>query len=280
MATCTRRCPLPCSPRTRRLRWFRTACPPEPTRSGSASSESGASGSARLSCRQNWTFPECSTASTSAWRWTGCASGFASWTDSWTSARANRDDPPCIPGCGGPPRPSECPYGAYDAAAEGSLPAAVGVQPQPVQFPLAVLRVIRQYAPRGVPGGPARQVHDEVGILGHCLLLCASRRSAQAVPGNLGTAAHHEGIQLWSGTVQAASGVAEIGQERHFRLAPRMVLAAGVALERGEEPAGGGTGHWRGCEVRKSVPARSRAASKAAAASDNGTRTGDRMAAN
>src|SRR5215469_15270581 len=280
MATCTRRCPLPCSPRTRRPRWFRTACPPVPTRSGSASSESGASGSARLSCRQNWTFPECSTASTSAWRWTGCASGFASWTDSWTSASANRDDPPYIPGCGGPRRPSQCPYGAYDAAAEGSLPAAVGVQPEPVQFPLAVLRVIREYAPRGVAGRSARQVQDEVGILGHCLLLCASRRGAQAVPGNLGTAAHQGGRQLWPGTVRVAFRVAEIRQVRHFKVAPRMVLAAGVALKRGENPRGDGTGQWRGCEVGKSVPARSRAASKAAAASDNRTRTGDTVAAN
>ena len=58
------------------------------------------------------------------------------------------------------------------------------------------------------------------------------------MPGNLGTAAHHEGRQLWPGTVQAASTVAEIGHRRHFKIAPRMVLAAGVALTRGENPPG------------------------------------------
>jgi hypothetical protein len=58
------------------------------------------------------------------------------------------------------------------------------------------------------------------------------------VPGNLGTAAHHEGRQLWPGTVQAASRVAEIGQGRHFRIAPRMVLAAGVTLNPGEDSPG------------------------------------------
>jgi len=56
------------------------------------------------------------------------------------------------------------------------------------------------------------------------------------VPGNLGTAAHHEGMQLWPGTVQAALRVAEIWHERHFMVAPRMVLAAGVVLRRGEDP--------------------------------------------
>jgi len=58
------------------------------------------------------------------------------------------------------------------------------------------------------------------------------------VPGNLGTAAHHEGRQLWPGTVQVAFRVAEIRQDGHFRVAPRMVLAAGVALKRGENPPG------------------------------------------
>jgi hypothetical protein len=79
---------------------------------------------------------------------------------------------------------SECPYGAYYAAAEGSLPAAVGVEPEPGEFPLAVLRVVRKYAPRGVTGCAAWQVQDEVVILGHCLLLCSLGGDAQAMSGN------------------------------------------------------------------------------------------------
>src|ERR1700745_993599 len=60
---------------------------------------------------------------------------------------------------------SECPNGAYYAAAEGSLPAAVGVQPESGQFPLAILRVIRENTPRGVARRSARQVQDEVVVL-------------------------------------------------------------------------------------------------------------------
>ena len=43
------------------------------TLNGSARSVSGASGSARSSCRRTWTSPECSTASTSACPWMACA---------------------------------------------------------------------------------------------------------------------------------------------------------------------------------------------------------------
>ena len=45
---------------------------------------------------------------------------------------------------------SKRPYGAYYPTAEGSLPAAVGVQPEPGQLPRSVLGVIREDAPRGV----------------------------------------------------------------------------------------------------------------------------------
>jgi hypothetical protein len=69
---------------------------------------------------------------------------------------------------------SECPYGAYYPTPEGSLPAAVGVQPEPGQFPLAVLRVVGEYASRGIAGRSAWQVQDSVVILGHHLLLCVS----------------------------------------------------------------------------------------------------------
>ena len=102
---------------------------------------------------------------------------------------------PIFPFSYGAPRPSrpqvssECPYGAYYSAAKGSLPAAVSVQPEPGQFPLAILRVVREYAPRGVAGRSAWQVQDEVVILGHCLLLCSSGRGAQAVSGNKASAA-------------------------------------------------------------------------------------------
>jgi hypothetical protein len=68
---------------------------------------------------------------------------------------------------------SECPYGAYYATAEGNLPAAVGVEPEPGQLPLTVLRVVSQYAPRGFARRSARQAHNEVVVLSHYLILCA-----------------------------------------------------------------------------------------------------------
>ena len=74
---------------------------------------------------------------------------------------------------------SKRPNGAYDATAEGSLPAAVGKQPEPGKFPCAVLRVVREDAPRGVARRAAWQVQDEVVILGHYLLLCARRGTVQ-----------------------------------------------------------------------------------------------------
>jgi hypothetical protein len=66
---------------------------------------------------------------------------------------------------------SECPYGAYYPAAEGSLPAAVGVQAESGQFPVAVLGVVREDTPRGVAGRSTRQVQDAVVVLGHCPLI-------------------------------------------------------------------------------------------------------------
>ena len=65
---------------------------------------------------------------------------------------------------------SECPDWAYDSPSEGSLPAAVGVEREPGQFPVPVLGVVGQDPPRGVAsisGRTAWQVHDEVGVLGH-----------------------------------------------------------------------------------------------------------------
>ena len=122
------------------------------------------------------------------------------------------------------PTSSECPYGAYDATAEGSLPAAVGVQPESGQLPLAVLRVVRENTPRGVAGRSARQVQDEVVVLGHCLLLCASRRSAQDHTGN---------------SLDGFEGCKDKGRDGHFVAAPRMVLAAEVAPDgHGRPPTG------------------------------------------
>ena len=65
---------------------------------------------------------------------------------------------------------SECADWAYDSPSEGSLPAAVGVEGEPGQFPVPVLGVVGQDPPRGIAsisGRSAWQVHDEVGVLGH-----------------------------------------------------------------------------------------------------------------
>ena len=58
-------------------------------------------------------------------------------------------------------------HGPDDLATQGSLPAAVGIQPQPGQFPVAVLGVIREDSPRGLSRRSARQVEDKVGVLRH-----------------------------------------------------------------------------------------------------------------
>src|SRR5579863_10109774 len=100
--------------------------------------------------------------------------------------RGARARPIPRPGLNGPGI-SECPYSAYDPAAEGSLPAAVGELAEPGQFPVAVLRVVREDPPRGVAGRSAWQVQDKVVVLGHCLLLCASGRAAQAIPDGCGS---------------------------------------------------------------------------------------------
>jgi hypothetical protein len=41
-------------------------------------------------------------------------------------------------------------YRAYDRPAQGCLPAAVCIQPEPGQFPVSVLSVVCQYSPCGV----------------------------------------------------------------------------------------------------------------------------------
>ena len=66
-------------------------------------------------------------------------------------------------------RSPECAYGPDDLAPQGSLPAAVGIQPQPGKFPVAVLGVIREDSPRDIPRRSARQVEHKVGILRHHL---------------------------------------------------------------------------------------------------------------
>ena len=63
---------------------------------------------------------------------------------------------------------------ADDGTPQGGLPAAVGVEPEPGQFPLAVLGMVGQYSPRGVAGGAAGKVDLKVGVLGH-RLHCARR---------------------------------------------------------------------------------------------------------
>jgi len=62
---------------------------------------------------------------------------------------------------------SECADCAYDSPSEGSLPAAVGVEQEPGQFPVSVLGVVGQDPLRGIPCRTSRQVHDKVGILRH-----------------------------------------------------------------------------------------------------------------
>src|SRR6516165_8951170 len=49
-----------------------------------------------------------------------------------------------------PAMSSQCADRAYDAPSEGSLPAAVGVEPEPGQFPVPVFGVVGQDLPRGV----------------------------------------------------------------------------------------------------------------------------------
>ena len=66
-------------------------------------------------------------------------------------------------------RASKRSHGAYYPTSKGSLPAAVGKQAEPGQFPVAILRVVREDAPRGVARRSARQIQDEVVVLGHCL---------------------------------------------------------------------------------------------------------------
>ena len=141
---------------------------------------------------------------------------------------------PCGGHKDGPGKLSECPYGAYDPAAKGSLPAAIGELAEPGQLPVAVLRVVREDPPRGVAGRSAWQVQDKVVVLGHCLLFCASGRAAQAIPDNRdrrpGTVAGNS-LDRFSG----CSGNGLRGRDGHFVAAPRMVLAA-VSPERGDKP--------------------------------------------
>jgi hypothetical protein len=62
---------------------------------------------------------------------------------------------------------SECADWAYDSPSEGSLPAAVGVEQKPGQFPVSIFGVVGEDPPRGFARRSAWQVHDQVGILGH-----------------------------------------------------------------------------------------------------------------
>jgi hypothetical protein len=68
---------------------------------------------------------------------------------------------------------------AYDPAPQGGFPAAIRVEFEPGEFPVTVLRVIRKDLPCGVPGQPAREVDNEVGVLGHRISLCAVGPPAQ-----------------------------------------------------------------------------------------------------
>lgn len=77
-------------------------------------------------------------------------------------------------------RGSKGQYGAYDRAPQGDLPAAVCIQLESGQFPLAVLGMVRQQAPGGVSRRSSWQVQHEVGVLGHHLLLCAAYAVVQS----------------------------------------------------------------------------------------------------
>jgi hypothetical protein len=135
----------------------------------------------------------------------------------------------------GDERTSECPYGAYYPAAEGSLPAAVGKQAEPGQLPVAVLGVVREDPPRGVAGRSAREVQDAVVVLGHCPLIVRERTGCASHPGN--SRRRRETVAGNSmGGLSGFRGNGLRGRDGHFVAAPRMVLAAVVALGRGGEP--------------------------------------------
>ena len=149
---------------------------------------------------------------------------------------------------------SERPDGAYDATAEGSLPAAVGKQPEPGKLPRAVLGMIRKDPPGGVARCAAWQVQDEVVILGHYLLLCARRRTAQVVSENFRRfrrcASKASGVgeidrPTTPGTAKAPNRVAGITAGTGISWLRRVwYLRRGVASERGGRPRRSGTtGH-------------------------------------
>src|SRR2546421_12256955 len=52
-----------------------------------------------------------------------------------------------------------CPDLADDPSSQPYLAAAVGIQSQTVEFPVTVLGVVGQHAPRRVAGYPARHIH-------------------------------------------------------------------------------------------------------------------------
>src|SRR6202046_1671112 len=187
---------------------------------GSASSASAASGSARCSSRRSSTSPACSTASTSASRSTVSRSASGSWTGSSTTPSSER------------------PNGAYDATAEGSLPAAVGKQSEPGEFPGTVLSVVREDPPRGVASRAAWQVQHEILVLSHYLLLCARRGTVQVESDNFRRLLRCA-YRAWTppgNSREGQPGCRDNGRDGHFVAAPRMVLAAGVATERGGSP--------------------------------------------
>ena len=244
--------------RSARRTWRPTACPREPTRSGSAKLGIRCFGFSPLRLPAGTGFlrhvPRHRRAGAGR---RPARSACACWTGSST----------CL---NGPGTASERPYGAYDATAEGSLPAAVGEQPEPGQFPATVLRVVREDPPRGVAGRAAWQVQDEVVVLGHCLLLCVRGRAAQAVLGNSGDCGGRpvNSGREQSGRLQRVAGITErAGTGISW---PRRVWYLRRASRRNAAEAAVCDGPWRGCEVGKSVPARSKAAGKTAAASDNG----------
>ena len=147
-------------------------------------------------------------------------------------------------------RTSECPYGAYYPAAEGSLPAAVGEQAEPGQLPVAVLGVVREDAPRGVAGRSAREVQDAVVVLGHCPLILRERTGCASHPGNSRrrreTVAGNRmgGLSGFTKVTDYGAGTGISWPRRVWYL--RRSSHWDVA---GSRPVRDGP--WRGCEVRK-----------------------------
>ena len=144
-----------------------------------------------------------------------------------------------------------------------------------------VLRVVREDPPRGVAGRAARQVQDEVVILGHCLLLCVRSRSCASRRGQLRHTDRGDADVARStpGTVWTANqGCRDNGRQgRAFRGRAAYGTCGGRRVGARREARQGVTGHGADVRLERSVPARSKAAGKTAAASgsngDGGTAT-------